>query len=208
MARQNRPEIRRITGRTSFGILATVSGHRTGQADGTGGSMTAGKTGVGSDQRESIAPRSQLRQQFGKVDPGNSSRYGPEGPSIFDRGVGLGVEQVQMARSAKQPEEQNRIRFAGRSGRGRLSQRPRQRQGGARLEEHTTRHPMIIPGGKTVSCEHLVTPNCRNSNSLDQHTSIRRSRTNMFTRGRGGHTAGDRQAIASVSKPITVVPTP
>ena len=78
-----------------------------GQPDGAGLEMVAVEVLVGADQGKAVAAGGHARQEFGEAHAGIARRDGGERPAKLGRGVGLGIEGVDVARRSPEPQEQH-----------------------------------------------------------------------------------------------------
>ena len=86
---------------------------RAGQGDRAGLAMAVVEVHIAADQREFVRSRRQLGQQLGESNAGRAGGDRGERPAIFDRRLGLGVEEIEVARPAAQPDQQDRFGLAG-----------------------------------------------------------------------------------------------
>src|SRR6266511_5703306 len=102
---------------------------------------------VGADQREAMAPRRQLRQQLGETDAGNARGDRREGTAVLHRGARLRVEQVKVAGTAAEPDQEDRPglwrRLPG-SGAEQARQSPGEGSGNGSADEGAPARPLAI----------------------------------------------------------------
>ena len=104
LAGDDRAEIRRIDRRGRA---------RAGQGNRAGLAMSVVKVHVASDQRKLVRTRRQPGQQLGESNAGRAGGDRRKRPAIFDRRLGLGIEEIEVARPAAEPDQQNRFGFGG-----------------------------------------------------------------------------------------------
>ena len=62
----------------------------------------------GAHQRQALALLSQAWKQFADIHAGHGGANGTKRPAIFQRRVRLGIERLELARSAPHPEQDHR----------------------------------------------------------------------------------------------------
>ena len=103
MPGDDRAEIWRIDPRLHGGTGA-------GQRDRSGLAVSGVEVDVRADQREAVAPRRQSRHQLREPDAWRLRRDGRERPAILGRRLRLGIKEVEVARPASQPDQEDRSR--------------------------------------------------------------------------------------------------
>ena len=86
---------------------------RAGQGDRARLAMTVVEVHIAPDQRILVRSGRQPGQQLGESNARCAGGDRGERAAIFGRSFGLGVKQIEMARTAPQPDEQDRFGFSG-----------------------------------------------------------------------------------------------
>ena len=154
LPRHDRPEVRRINlGRRG----------RAGECDRAGLAMAAVEIHVASDQRIFVRSGRQLGQKLGIGNARRSGRDRRERAAILGGRFRLGIEEIEVARAAAQPDEQDGFgpgclggRCERRAG-GRQSKRSRK----AGAQERAPRDTLARSTGKASHLEHPIDPRLR-----------------------------------------------
>ena len=153
MAGHDRAEVGRID-------LRRRGARRAGQRDRAGLAVSGVEIDVRADQGEPVAPLRQLRHQLGEAEARRLRRDRRERPAELGRRMGLGVEEVEVARPAPEPDQQDRSRPA-RGGSLTRRRGPRggiqpegDRRGCAEAEELASRRALACPCRKPADRDH------------------------------------------------------
>ena len=153
LARHDRAEVGRVDRRGRA---------RAGQGDRARLAMAVVEVHIAADQRILVRSGRQPGQQLGESNARRAGGDRGERAAILGRSFGLGVKEIEMARTAPQPDEQDRFGFRrlGRRQRPLAGRRQGERSGEAGTQKRPATHPLTGSARKAPDVDHRHGPLC------------------------------------------------